>query len=67
MRDICPRTPAVYIQCVSGPKLACASTLRNAQCCTNYLQKLGNEFRLFVTQAGYHAASPFCQTHKHAR
>lgn len=67
MRDICARTHAVYIQCVSSAKPDCAARIRNVQCCTNYLQKPGNAFRQFDMWPGYHAASSFCQTQKHRR
>ena len=59
--------PAVYIQCTSKKPASnplCAPIVRDAQRCTNYLQKLGNVFRQFVIRAGYHAASSFRQTSK---
>ncbi|SAK96982.1 hypothetical protein AWB80_07285 [Caballeronia pedi] len=67
MRDIRARTRTVYIQLHVGRTPACARGIRNAQRRTNYLQKPGNEFRQFVTWAGYHAASSFCQTQEYPR
>ncbi|SAL78183.1 hypothetical protein AWB74_05295 [Caballeronia arvi] len=58
---------AVYIQCTSKKPACnplCARIVRDAQRCTNYLQKPGNVFRQFVIRAGYHAASSFRQTSK---
>jgi CRISPR/Cas system-associated protein endoribonuclease Cas2 len=40
----------------------CERVLHDAQRRTNYLQKQWERFRQFVIQAGYHAASMFCQT-----
>ncbi len=60
MRDIGALTTAVYIQCVARVQPECAHRVRIAQRRTNYLQKPGNDFRPFVTSAGYHAASSFC-------